>query len=103
VDLGYRLTERVVASVLMPEGYGVGRKALDMADDNAFTRVEQRYVTADGALWLRRERVQKEAYVRPDQYHSLRSTWESVWDNLDQSTPVVKGGERGREYGQDPF
>ncbi|MBI5497389.1 MAG: DUF3857 domain-containing protein [Deltaproteobacteria bacterium] len=103
VDLGYRLTERVIATVQMPEGHGTSGRPRDLVDDNAFTKVEQRHVVADGSLWLRRERTVKEPVVAPAQYDELKSVYEKMWMNLDQSTQVVPGGERGREYGADPF
>jgi hypothetical protein len=103
VDLGYRLTERVIASVTFPEGHGAQGRPRDMVDENALVKVEQRYVVADGALWLRRERTVKEPVVPPAQYEDIKGVHEKIWFNLEQSTPVVVGGERGKEYGADPF
>jgi hypothetical protein len=103
VDLGYRLHERVIATVLMPEGTGTTGRPRDLVDDNAFAKVEQRYVVADGSLWLRRERTVKEPVVPVQGYDDIKNIHDKIWANLDQSTPVVPGGERGKEYGADPF
>lgn len=103
VDLGYRLTDRLICSVQMPDGHGLSGRPRDLTDDTPFTRVEQRYLAADGALVLRRERTVKEPVVLPAQYDQLKDIHERIWANLDQSVPVVPGGERGKEYGADPF
>ncbi|MEW5848484.1 MAG: DUF3857 domain-containing protein [Myxococcota bacterium] len=103
VDLGYRMTERVTASVLMPEGHGVRGRPADLVDENAMAKVEQRYAVADGSLWLRRERVQKEAFIPRQRYDELKDIYQRIWSNLSQSAPVLPGGERGRDYGSDPF
>jgi hypothetical protein len=103
VDLGYRLTERVTASVMMPEGHGVRGRPPDVTSDDDMVKVEQRHAVADGALWLRRERVQKEPYVERGRYAELRRAYERIWGSLDTSAQVAPGGERGRDYGGEPF
>jgi hypothetical protein len=103
VDLGYLLTERVVASVHMPDGHGVQGRPRDLVHESDLMKVEQRYVVADGALWLRRNRIQKAAYIQPEQYSTLKESVEAVWRNLEQSVSVVSGGDRGKQYGDDPF
>ena len=105
VDLGYRVKERVIASVAMPEGMGmsVAERARDVDEDHVFSSFDQRYVAADGALVLRRVRTVKEPVVLPDRYLDLKELYERLWANLDQSTPIVSGGERGKDYKGDAF
>jgi hypothetical protein len=103
LDLGYRLSERIIVSVVLPEGMGIGERPQDRKRETPLVEIDDRFAVADGQAWFLRERVQRRAVVAPEDYSDFKAFYEALWQYQDGAIQVVPGGDRGKDYKGDPF
>ncbi|MBN2361943.1 MAG: DUF3857 and transglutaminase domain-containing protein [Deltaproteobacteria bacterium] len=103
LDLGYRLSERVVVSVAMPEGMGIWEQPQDRKRETPLVEIDDRFAVADGQAWFLRERVQRRVEVRPEDYADFKAFYEALWRHQDNAIQIIAGGDRGKDYQGDPF
>jgi len=103
LDLGYRMHERISVAVAMPASWGIWELPQDRKRDSALVSIDDRYSVADGQVWFLRERTQKVGRVEPAVYSDLKSFYEALWQAQDLPIQLVQGGDRGKDYGGEPF
>jgi len=103
LDLGYRLSERTIVSVAMPEGVGIWEQPQDRKRDTPLVTIDDRYAVADGQAWFLRERVLHRAVVAPEDYADFKAFHEALWQYQDNPIQMIPGGDRGKDYKGDPF
>lgn len=103
VVLSHRGVVQVKLSVKMPPGKGVAELPASLKKQGSILVVDEQWAVADGAFWLSRTLRLEERIVPPERYEELRVAAGALWARQQQTVKIVDGGDRGANYGGDPF
>ena len=90
-------------TVEMPAGYGITALPHNGGGESPLLQWQDQWSVANGALFLERNLVFAERTVSTEQYPAYRTPIERLWQFQKNGLELVRGGDRGENYGDAPF
>ena len=99
----HRSSEVHRVTIEMPAGYGIVALPANGRDESPLLQWQDQWSVANGALFLERNLIFAERTVSTRHYPEYRAPIDRLWQFQSNGLELLRGGERGEDYGDAPF